>query len=347
MKKDSYPFLSKLLHDFYLGNYFISETSYEIEKKIFRNAINSFELNEQVFITGLARAGTTALFNKLYETSEFSSLKYSNMPFLLMPNLWKKFNGNQKSELVERAHHDGIKIGLESPEEFDEYFWKATLKDNYIKKDGLILNKINPKNLDSYLKYVKLVCNSFHKKNYLSKNNNNILRLSSLKRIFPDSKIIVLYRFPLDHALSLLKQHNNFISLQKADAFALKYFNYLGHHEFGLNHKPFILSDSDLNDLNMFKPSDLNYWLIIWKNYYKYLMNEYGRQVILISHEDLCEQPSLVADFLNSNIKIPTSIKIDTKFKPGQHAEQDFHKSILKECILLHEEMNTKREYTH
>jgi len=69
MKKDSYPFLSKLLHDFYLGNYFISETSYEIEKKIFRNAINSFELNEQVFITGLARAGTTALFNKLYGRS--------------------------------------------------------------------------------------------------------------------------------------------------------------------------------------------------------------------------------------------------------------------------------------
>lgn len=42
---------------------------------------------------------------------------------------------------------------------------------------------------------------------YLSKNNNNILRLEALATSFPDALLIHPFRDPLQQALSLLSQH--------------------------------------------------------------------------------------------------------------------------------------------
>ena len=50
---------------------------------------------------------------------------YADMPFILAPNLWSKINLNHQTELSERAHGDGILINSESPEAFEEVFWKT------------------------------------------------------------------------------------------------------------------------------------------------------------------------------------------------------------------------------
>ena len=186
------------------------------------------EVEEYVFITGLARSGTTALMNKIFSSEEYASLQYSNMPILLSPNLWNK---KLKIAKHERAHKDGIIIDGNSPEEFDEYFWKVFLNDSYI-KDGLLPHEVDDKVLNKYKSYVSLICHSKKKHKYISKNNNNILRLDALKKI-DGNKIIVLFREPLSHASSLMKLHKSFSENQKEDPFVLDYFNYLGHHEFG------------------------------------------------------------------------------------------------------------------
>ena len=49
---------------------------------------------------------------------------YKDMPFILAPNLWSKLSFNKKNiDLVERAHGDGIRVSVESPEAFEEVFW--------------------------------------------------------------------------------------------------------------------------------------------------------------------------------------------------------------------------------
>ena len=77
------------------------------------------------FVSGLARSGTTILLNAIYESDEFSSLSYKDMPFVLAPNLWSKLSFAIKKDidLVERAHGDGIKVSTDSPEAFEEVFW--------------------------------------------------------------------------------------------------------------------------------------------------------------------------------------------------------------------------------
>ena len=82
------------------------------------SAISISKSNEHhIFVSGLARSGTTILLNALYESDEFASLTYRDMPFVLAPNLWSKLsNGKEKNNKVERAHGDGIKVSTESPD---------------------------------------------------------------------------------------------------------------------------------------------------------------------------------------------------------------------------------------
>ena len=94
-------------------------------KKLNRNCF-------KVFISGLARSGTTSLLNQLYSSNKFGSLKYSHMPFILNPRLSKifsSFTAKGVLESKERIHKDGINISINSPECLDEPFW---IKENQI-----------------------------------------------------------------------------------------------------------------------------------------------------------------------------------------------------------------------
>ena len=92
---------------------------------------NDFELNfirpdfeaiNNVFVAGVARSGTTILLNAIYDSDEFASLSYADMPFVLAPNLWSKISSTSKHLIKERAHGDGIKVSSDSPEAFEEVF---------------------------------------------------------------------------------------------------------------------------------------------------------------------------------------------------------------------------------
>ena len=112
---------------------------------------------------------------------------------------------------------------------------KYKLNNNYIKDHIIEANKIEEKTLIDFEEYISHI--NKKDKIYLSKNNNNILRIQSLVKI-KNSNIFIILREPLSHCLSL-NQHINFIKLQNEDKFILEYMNSLGHYEFGLNQKVF------------------------------------------------------------------------------------------------------------
>tara|TARA_R110002049_G_scaffold296797_1_gene485176 strand:+ start:6602 stop:7618 length:1017 start_codon:yes stop_codon:yes gene_type:complete len=307
----SYSKSEKILHKLYLANYFLSKSSLELEEIIFGPKTKNIEIQEYVFITGLARSGTTALMNKIFASNEYASLQYSNMPILLSPNFWNK---KLKIAAHERAHKDGIIIDGNSPEEFDEYFWKVFMKDSYI-SDGLLPHTVNEEIVNKYLTYISLICLSKQKQKYISKNNNNILRLSTLKKI-NNSKIFILFREPISHASSLMKLHRSFSDSQLDDPFVLDYFNYLGHHEFGLNHKPFLLTTNFIDSRTQYALEDINYWLILWINYYEYILENFDDSLMLISFEDLINEPDSVFEYVGKNLQVESFPKSTKKHKP-------------------------------
>tara|TARA_Y100001970_G_scaffold271866_1_gene367843 strand:+ start:2014 stop:2958 length:945 start_codon:yes stop_codon:yes gene_type:complete len=248
----NYNFLDRALHHLILSTKFAKKSLYEIEKILFLKKQN-IKNNKHIFITGLPRSGSTALLNFFNNNNELCSLKYKDMPFIMAPNIAKFF---KKKRIVksQRFHNDNIFFDLDSPESFDEAFFSA-----FNEKD------IN----EELITYVSLILSSYNKNRYLSKNNNNYKRINLIKNIFPDSIFLLPVREPLQHANSLFLQHLNFLNLQKKDRFIIKYMNYLGHNEFGINHKHWF-KPKKYKNLN-----NLNYWLEQWYYFYKFLLNSF------------------------------------------------------------------------
>ncbi len=248
----NYSKIQQFLHDIVLKNSFINKSLFEIEKIVFSKKKN-IKYETHIFITGLPRSGTTSILNFFYSLKEFGSLTYKNMPFILSPNLSKSFN---RKNIVkkERLHGDNIKYDLNSPEAFDEIFFN---------------NEINFIN-NELLNYLELILLSEGKTKYLSKNNMNYKRINIINSILPNSLFLIPIREPLQQIYSIYRQHEKFLNLQKKNDFVRRYMNYLGHYEFGVDHKPW-------NKIVHFgDPNDINYWLEQWYLFYKNIFYSYN-----------------------------------------------------------------------
>ena len=247
----NYSVIQKYFHDFVLTKKFINESLFELEKIIY---LKKIEIRDQshIFITGLPRSGTTSLLNFIYSSNEYASLTYRCMPFVLSPNFSKLLH-KKKFLKKERMHSDGITYDIDSPEAFDEIFFNND--DEFIKNE--------------LVNYLQLICSSQNKIKYLSKNNLNFNRIDLIFRIFPFCNFLIPIREPLQHAYSLLKQHLHFSKLQKEDDFIRRYMNYLGHYEFGLDHKPWY------KPVNYLDTNKIDYWLEQWYFFYQNIFNQY------------------------------------------------------------------------
>ena len=264
----NYSGIQKFLHDFVLSKKFINKSLFEIEKIIY---LKNKDIKNQshIFITGLPRSGTTSLLNFIYSSDHYASLTYKNMPFILSPNFSKLFNKKNVSK-KERLHNDGISYDINSPEALDEIFFNND--DEFIKNE--------------LVNYIQLILFSESKDKYLSKNNLNFKRIDLINSILPNSIFLIPIREPLQHTYSLLNQHLNFSQLQQGNDFIRRYMNYLGHNEFGLNHKPWN------NPINFKDFNDINYWLEQWCLYYQDILKKYQSydNCFFIIYEELTNQ---------------------------------------------------------
>ena len=233
-----YPPVDRLLHRIALGSTATAEILHDIERGLYLKDAPE-DRGGHIFVTGLARAGTTILLRELHATGAFGSLTYADMPLVLAPNLWARISRNMRTDFdpVERAHGDGIAVNLESPEAFDEVFWRIFRGRTYIRADRLEPHAPGPKTIRRYRDFIRLVLRRSGKPRYLAKGNNNILRLGALAAAMPDCTFLLVVREPLSHARSLLGQHRRFSG--DDDAFRRDYMRWLVHHEFGVDHRRF------------------------------------------------------------------------------------------------------------
>ena len=201
-----YSLLDRVLHRLALGSTALAELSFDLEKQFARP---SAQRRDAVYVTGLARAGTTALMRALHDNGQFASLTYDDMPFLLAPNLWAKLSGIDKRQriLQERAHGDGVQVDFDSPEALEGVFWRMQCGGDYIKPAFLQPHELSRPTLVQLGHYQSLVCRRYGRERYLAKNNNLMLRLSSMAAQQPDTTFLVVFRDPLAQARSLLQQH--------------------------------------------------------------------------------------------------------------------------------------------
>ena len=303
----AYSDLSQLFHRLVLDNYFLGKKLLGLQIKGVDAELGGESEYTRVLVTGLARAGTTALTKSLAERGSFASLDYSNMPVLLAPRLWSKIYKPKATEDRERAHGDGIKVGLASVEALEEYFFKVLKNDAYIKEDGLYEHALSSKENALYRRYQNSIAGTDI---YLAKNNNAILRLPSLVEHNSDLAVFLLVRSPLQHAYSLMKQHEQFSTQQEGDPFIKEYMDWLGHHEFGIGQRPFILDGKGHHEGNT---SDINYWLERWVNYYENVPQ--SDQITVLSYEGFLANPEGTLAQIQEVLNAPISTDALSKFE--------------------------------
>jgi hypothetical protein len=298
MQNHAYNAVERALHHLALGSRPIAEISFDLNLLLSSNKNELEDDDRHVFVSGLARAGTTIIMRRLHETGLFRSLTYRDMPFVLCPNLWQRLSGlsRRNIEAVERAHGDGLTVDADSPEALDEVFWRVFAAEAYIRDDHLCPHGVDTELIERFRRYIACVLRSQRsthmKRRYLSKNNNNILRLNLLQAAFPRSTIVIPFRCPVQHANSLLIQHVNFCRLQGEDRFIRSYMTWLAHHEFGLEHRPFWLESGRPFQRSAYPTSSINYWLEMWLRTYGWLRDHRPGGSIFVGYEDLCSDPA-------------------------------------------------------
>jgi len=288
----AYSSLDRVLHRLALQSLSIAELSFDIDQRMVAADPQDIIAERHVFVAGLARAGTTALMRRFHATGAYRSLTYQDMPFVLAPNLWRKLSGGSQnvSAAVERAHGDGILVDAQSPESLDEVFWRLFAGDDYLSERQLIPHTPDADLTRKFVGYVNAILNAQDERKllYLSKNNNNILRLGAIRQAFPQALILVPFREPLSHAGSLLRQHRHFIKVHREDPFSLSYMTWLAHHEFGEDHRPFQFDRGRGQSAQLSDIDSLNYWLEIWCATYEWLASNAPTDAIFVCYEDLC-----------------------------------------------------------
>ena len=125
--RERYSRLDRLLHRLAFSSFEVQKALADIEDRLCARRLVGIEIDRPVFITALPRAGTTLLLETLDSLDLFATHTYRNMPFLLVPLFWNAVTLPFRAPhvAVERAHGDGMTIGFDSPEAFEEVVWRA------------------------------------------------------------------------------------------------------------------------------------------------------------------------------------------------------------------------------
>jgi hypothetical protein len=316
----SYSPIDRALHHVAFSLPFVQRSLAELEADMYRRELESVTSREEVFVTGLPRAGTTLVLELLFATGEFATFTYRDMPFILSPLLWQRFSRSSRKQgaLAERSHGDGVEISYDSAEAFEEVAWLAYLGDRIVHERTLApisAGDVSPEAAAALQLFVRKRLLASAREaggsplRYLSKNNANISRLDALASLFPTARALVVFREPLAQVTSLMAAHRRFLDEHAKDKFSERYMRWIGHYDFGANFRP-IDFDGRLGRDGHPKVVDASFWLEYWIAAYRSALEAGGSQVRLVDFEYLCRDPKAALERLagDASVKDPARL---------------------------------------
>lgn len=318
-----------------------------LETKLLTYDIDDIEIKAPIFITGLARSGTTLLLEVLNSHKDVSTHQYRDYPFVHFVYFWnilRIFAPVQGKKKVERAHKDGIMVNQASPEAIDEILWQAFFDDIHDSSKNNILNleSQNKEFEEFYTAHIKKLLYLRKGTRFACKNNYNIARIDYLSKLFPDARFVIPLRPARDHIYSMVKQHRLIIKAQNEDPRAIRYMRRHGHFEFGRDFRPLNLGgdESVSRIMSLWNEEKVvEAYAQYWQSVYKYMYHlsterpDFKDRCLFVKYDELCQTPrqelSKILDFCDCNddriiadwaakIKPPDYYKIDFSEKENQ-----------------------------
>ncbi len=277
-----------------------------VETWMMRNQLGAIQITKPIYVSGLARSGTSILIEILASHPQVATHQYRDFPFLFIPYWWRQTlerSAPPEIPASERAHGDRLMVTPNSPEAMEEVLWMAYFHPGHYPHISSVLDtsSSNPKFERFYREHIRKLLLITHKSRYAAKGNYNLTRLEYLLKLFPDARFVLPVRQPKDHIASLMKQHKLFIAAAEKYPRSIKHLDRVGHFEFGA-HRRCINAD--------FKPGvaesieklwrdgdEVRGWARYWASLYEWVAdrleaNPALRQATLVQrYEDLCDQP--------------------------------------------------------
>jgi hypothetical protein len=348
----NYSFFDRLVHRIAFAVPALQLTAADIEDTFFSAVYDGVSGTRPIFVTSLPRAGTTLMLEALTKFPSLATHVYRDMPFVMAPVLWARLSASfrKPQELHERAHGDGMQVGYDSPEAFEEVLWRAFWPKKYL-PSRIALWEATDDNASAReffgLHMKKIVALRVPTRagdgRYISKNNANVARLDLLGRLFPDSRIVIPVRHPVAHAQSLLRQHQSFLAMHRDTRFVRDYMADIGHYEFGELHRPIAFPTLEPM-LAGRDPMTLDYWLAYWIAAFDYVRSR-RELALLISYERACTDPRRTLASLCERLEIPDDGRLPEAaglFRPqpaGSTTADNVDRGLVERAEQLHREL--------
>ncbi|UCG00663.1 MAG: sulfotransferase [Candidatus Heimdallarchaeota archaeon] len=307
-------FIVKFFHTFSpLANIVHTVESYQLKKRMEKTIID-----RPIYVTGLARAGTTITLEMLNKHPDVAAHRYLHMVLPYSPH-WTQniadYTPIMKSP-VERLHKDRIAVTRDSPEAVEEIFWQRFFKNTHDETKSNILDTTtqNPQFERFYSDHLKKLLINRNASRYIAKNNYNVARMEYLQKLFPDVKFIIIIRNPFDHIASLAKQDGILKELEHNDPRLLDWTKLIGHREFGTAKVCINFNNPKIvQKIRAFwkrKETYIEGWAVYWAEAYSYIHKTLQRNTnlakasLMVRYEDLCEESEATINKIIDHIEV-------------------------------------------
>jgi hypothetical protein len=275
------------------------------ENRLLAERLSVIGIEAPIWITGLARSGTTILLEILAAHPDVATQYYRDFPPVLTPWLWNRFlevAGTRRERPVERAHRDRIMVTADSPEAFEEPLWMNFFPRLHDPAVSQVLDEAtDDPEFEYFLRsHVRKLLLVRSRERYLAKANYNATRLLYLLRVFNDARFVVPVREPLAHVASLMKQHRLFCEGQARHPEAVQHLARTGHFEFGRDRRPVHCGDdAAVQEMLALRDAgrEAEAWAIQWAQVYGLIARQLDSDaalreaVLVVRYEDLCGDP--------------------------------------------------------
>lgn len=282
----------------------------DTETRMLRKKLDTMPQPSPIYITGLARGGTTIMLELMAQSSQTVTHTYRDFPLLLTPFALRKFYhffdrfDFGETRKVERPHKDRIMVTPASPESMEEVLWISFFKKLHEEtQDNSLSQKTSlPAFERFYTAHIKKLMLAEQAQHYISKANYNITRIRYLRKLFPTARFVLVIREPAQHIASLIKQHRLFCEEHAKKPYTLEHMNLSGHFEFGLGRK--LIHTGDDAAMQAIQAAfaagqDIEGWARYWNSLYGYalgLLQEAAvrHAVQVVHYDELCANPLAV-----------------------------------------------------
>jgi hypothetical protein len=289
-----------------------------LESRLLKGRLATQSIEHPVYITGMARTGTTITLEMMSQHRDVATHRYRDMAQPYLPFAWNWLFDRlplPAETPQERVCQDRILVTRDSPEAVEESIWMRFFPDLHDEARTAVLDSATRN--DAFEAYYRATIAKLllvrKRTRYVTKADDAVTRLAYLVRLFPGARFIVMVREPAAHFASWIKMHELYVRMQQQDRRWFDLIRLIGHHAFGHDQR-FVNAGNGERIRAIRQAWDsgdrAHAFGLYWSSIYGHVLNLterdplVGEALMFVRYEDLCAAPCDTIDRILAHARL-------------------------------------------